>query len=1837
MSTYQLEIDGSGAEAGADRIVKSFDAIKAAADRMEGGVSAAAKKASSSFASMQQNARPVSEAAINSIKSLSDAFRNFRAPSDAAVRNAIIFLQGLKSVGSLNLGRVTGLAGLLAAISGYRGPSATAGKNTLSVLNALRFASSYSSPRGLAGTLAALSAFRGPTAAAGRNVMSLLAALNSFKAGPGMAATVRALEKITLAANAARGSLNSLKGSAPSSINIRANTKQAEQGFMSLAKTNGLLQTALYRTQTAWNALGGILAGRVVVNAINDIIQIKAQLEAATGSAKEAAYQFDFLIGFANKLGLEIVSTAKSYGFFLGSIKGTSMTMAEAKDVFTGFSTAARALQLSTADVDGVFRALGQMMSKGKIQAEELRGQLGDRLPGAFTRFAVALKMVKPGELDQALKKGAVSGEKMKRAIIDVANSLQVEFAGSAEKMSNTIEGAFNRLRNSFTMAASGLGSSGLNDGIIKITDSLRKLLESKALGTAMSALGSAFKFLGDNINLVGAIILGSAITSTIKWLSTLTLAQGAVGALTAVMKPSMTTMEAMAAGLGSIGTQGTSVIGVFKSLWALLLANPWIAVAAAITAAIVILSQFNDKIEEANDLVRQSANASNIAADAETVMEQKLAATNGTLTIQAQKLREVISLKLQANMATLSSGVDVRPSGWTMGGHTLFSAPASDYNKINFEGGRVTVGGTIIKDPTTARALRNVLTPTGELQAPQNSNQAAIMYKNLGVLEMIQKAEGDNSPLKEITGKMSAYLDNAAQLGRLGTNRFSDFAKNVDRNATILHSQRTPGIMGGAPAQTGKKKKHGKTAAEKAQDDINAAIDQAMNGITDLETRAKSVSESISALLSGSFDKAGAAAHNAAVDQEKSFEDAIKGPENKIKGVLQLAHQLGLDVSGKTVAEQYQSAKEAVIGYMEQRQKASAEAKADQKVATDIVGLRADNEAQKGYIDLLNVKGTTMAAANRQLEIQNMLEGTSLENRPKLRAELEKELALRDQLKRSLEATNAQRDFENQQALDRALSPMYKSGMKSEDIDYYKEMLQYRQELIDNDWTGDELRKQVNLKAATLNEARAMKQLTDQYEKANQTAADMADAIVGGFRDGIDAGNNFLDIFKNIFKQLSKIILDFVLYNPMKQWLQQSLSQVLAPQATAGFGGIGTPGTGTTNSYASGQGLIGSVVNSVMGNVLNGGGLSPPGTVAGGRLRYDQNGDLVANSAGAGSTVGDAIIVTGSRLGGSRVDTNAPIPAAGGSRQLSMFTNITNTLSAAKDGMKAFGNFLKTGKGASAGISGAIGAAGTAFAAYQIGSQIGKSVTKALGIKGRAGNVVSGAMGGAAAGFVLGGPVGAAVGAVIGGVIGLFKKVPKLPSSFGNVRVDNTGTARVGATGTYGPADAAIGKSAASSGASLFNQFALQYGAQLKPGNFGTFGQATWKIPGPNNNDQYFYSLTGNMSKGKPTGVMGRDWFRSTDQSEVQAWALIHQANRGMITGLTDTLKTIFKNTKASNMDQLQSDLQIGQAYDEFVKGSFALPDVLTKIRDLNEAFYKLKQQAASLGLSEDKLSKARGRLMDQMKSDFNYQINQGILGYTNPAQAAYNDLVKEYHDAVQTAMAVGGDLNAVEDYYGRKRADLAKKWADTATNGLVSAAKDLYDQLTASSSSPLNATTILGNSRDLYSGLIGQFNVGDFSNVDKLSTYAQNYLDAARTMYGSSTDYFDIFKQVTDQLALYESPGGSGIPGGVGTAPDLPSLDDMVQEINQQSLEMIDAMGIVGQAVVEGSVNIVDAINNLAIALGQKIPVTTPTGPTSGGTGVGSTGGTGGTSSVYGSSGPSTSLVDRNNVKML
>jgi tape measure domain-containing protein len=1820
MSTYELGIDGSGAEAGAQRIVKSFDAIKAAADRMEGGVSAAAKKASSSFADMQRNARPVSDAAIRSLKALSSVFAGFRAPSDAAVRNTIIFLQGLKSVGTLNLGRVTGLASLLATISGYRGPSPTAGKNTLAVLNALRFVSTFSMPRGLVQMLAALSTFKGPSVAAGRNVSALLTALNNFKAGPGLAAAVRALEKIVVAANSARTSLNSLRGAAPNTITVKANTAAANKGLLELTKTSNFLQTALLRTQTAWNALGGILAGRAIIKAANDLIQISAQLEAATGSAIQAKIQFDFVRSYAEKMGLDVRTAANSFGFFLGSVKGTNLTLKESREIFAGFSTAARALQLSTADVDGVFRALGQMMSKGKIQAEELRGQLGDRLPGAFARFAVALHMTKPGELDQALKKGTISADVMKKAIIDVAHTLEIEFAGSADKMSKTVEAAFNRLKNAFTFASGDFGRNGLNQALIQLMDTATKLLQSNALNKLLSVVAQALKILGDNIDLVVTALGAYALGATLKWASAL-LRLGTIINMTAAAAKGWTAIQ-MAAGFGSIASAATSAVGPIGTILNLLKANAWYVVAAAVVALAVALDQL---AQAGHSTTEEVVRHTGSLADAEAVVEQ----------YRVNILKNADALDTEAASFRAATVAAMGHARFMMN-TTKFEQTSGHYLNTDFFAGRggspiisrKSINGEVV--PNNLLDIANQVTANGTYVSARNATDYQRRVQLVNRLNAMSPEPG--SVGDKLRQQMLADIQNAMDIEKSGASTLGFSPSEINnRIAKGWEQQRAAGEgITGTPIAKTKKKSHKKSAAEIAQDDINNAIDQAMNGMTDLEGRAKSTSESIDKLLSGSFDKVGAAAHIAAVDQEKSFEDAIKGPENKIKGVLQLAKQLGVEVSGDTEADRYNNAKEAIIGYMEARQKAAAEAKADEKVATDILAQKQDNQIQSDAINLLQQRGKSQAEVNRYIEIETALVGVSADRREEEYAKLKKELEIRDQLKLSMQAVNEQRELENKQSAAAILAPMYQHGARQEDIDYMRELVGYAQELADAGADPATLNNMVATRAAALNLDRVMKDLSDHYEQARQTAGDMADAIVGGFRDGLQAGDSFLDMFKNIFKQISKIIMDFVLFNPLKQWLQQVLTQTLAPNATAGFGGVGTP-AGTVNSYSTGNGLLGAL-NTVLGGFSGRQqgyfqDVNPRNApVSGGRGYFDSNGELVFPNYS--SPNGD-VVVTGSRQSGVIPGINpAVIPPP--AKQASFFSNFMRTMDQSRAAFGTFTSWVKGGMpagGAGDAISGALGAAGTAFAMYQTGNMIGKSVAKALGGGFRTQAVAGGITGGAAAGYSLGGPVGAAIGAVVGGVLGFLKKKPQIPSSFGAVKVGDNGVAIVGTTGTHGNADAKVGQAAAQAGASLFNDFAATYGGYLSAGNYGTFGKREYDPAGPGNKGMYsFWSSRGVNGNGKPAGTMGVDYIYGTD-SEVQAFALLKQIREGMIKGLSDTILTVAKNTKATTMEALQSDLGIGQAYDQFIKGSFTLTDVASKISDLNEAFNKLKAQATVLGLSEDKLVKARQRMMNTMKEEFNFNIQQGILGYTNPALAAFNQLQKEYHDAVESAMAVGGDLVAVEDLYGRKRADLAKQWADIATNGLASAAQDLYNSLTASGNSPLNTQTVFSNARDLYTGLTSQFLSGDFSHVDQLSTFAQNYLDAARQMYGSSTDYFDIFKQVTDQLAMYEN--GSGLPGTTGGPPELPGLDDMVQEINDQSLEMIDAMGLVGQAVVEGSTNVVDAINNLAIALGQKIPATTttttstPTGPTSGGTGVSSTGGTYGSTGVMDSGG--------------
>lgn len=1810
MSTYQLEIDGSSAESGANRIVKSFDNIKAAADRMEGGVSAAAKRAVASFNSLT-NARPVSQAAIDSLKSLSSAMSTFKGPSRASVDNTVSFLTALKAVGAINVGSGRALGSFLSVLSGYKGPSPTAGKNTQSLLRSLQGFTGLGTgaTRGLAATLTALSGFKGPSISGARNTKALLDALAKFTPPAGLASTARAFINLAQAAERASGAVGRLRAVATGTTTINVNTRKAQNNLADLTRQHGLLQTSILRTQTAMHALGGVLGAKFIIQAANDIIRIQAQLEAATGSVQQARVQFAFLRDTAEKMGLEFVNLSRSYGFFLGSIKGTNVTFEEARQVFVGFSTAARALQLSTSDVDGVFRALGQIMSKGKLQAEELRGQLGDRLPGAFVRFARALDLTKPGQLDDALKKGAISGDKLKKAIIEVASTLEIEFAASADKMSKTVDAAFNRLRNAFTFASADLGNSGLNEGLINITDALTKFIKSEGLGATLRILGRGFKFLGDNIEFVASILGGVALAATIKFTLASLRLNGVLLALTGTNVAKTMTVYARALSISAVSSN--ALTASTKRLTAAMLRNPFVLIGAAIAGLIYVIIQLRKKQDEARESLNKVSGAQEYGANILDAYTARLADNTAKLDRNTQALRDQALAQLQLNQLKAQQ-VDFGVSGQRVQTGQVYGARVEQTgSSFDSRTGAMSQGGL---RTTQLRANRSgiVIRYKGQIIR----GQAAEALTGLGTFD-----QGGNFRLRDYAANEQEFRRGALALGqgqyvaqnmsgpggdllRDVISRASESQQNVRNRARFkdptlrfdpekvlgnVYGQNweggvtPPGLSGEPVEKPGKKDRSAEAAARADEQDIRRAL----NSLRDLRREISAAEAAIASLSDGSTDVVAAQARAAAVAKVDNFEDSFQTVSRAQAGLVKLAGRMkaegyldaGVDISS------YERAKEAVTSYTAALEESSARRKLDLQVAENTNSLEKENSARQKLVERITEGGVALQRANISLEVEKALIGTSTEGYNARAKALRAQIELREQLNRAEASAEAIREARQESQLNKELTPLYARGATEKEIDYYRELLEFRNKLINDGYYGAELQGRVRLQQALMDERLVMQDVQKEYEKLRQLAQDQADAIVGSFRDGIESGQSFLKTFKNIFTELKNIILDFVLYNPLKEFLSNMfLQQGAATYGNSAASRMPAAGMNTRSSFTP-AGLL-----STLGGITSTGstnGSSPVATGGLGGVGSPVGALAIGVAAGMTKALTDAgadqdITVTGYRI--PKYDVNAPISQMP-PEQRSYFGALKGVFDFKTNG-SALKNLGANIKGATKGVatatkdlSSSVGpalqAAGNAFAAYSIGSQVGK----ALGL----GRVGSSTLGGAAAGFSLGGPVGAAIGAVAGLAKGLLFK-PKTPSAYGSVTVSEAGVATGGAGGKYGKGDASVGKAMAAAGASIFNDFAREFDGMLKAGTYGTFGRRQFD---KKSGEQSFYSLSGRLKKGKPVGREGVDWIRGTE-SEVQAFALKNQINRGQVAGLDPSVMTVARNTRATTMEGLQADLSVATAYDEFIRGSFQMSDLAKQVETLNESFRKLRAQSTALGLSEDKLARARDRMVKTLRDDLNFEVNQGILGYENPALAAYNQIVKEYRDTVENAMAVGGDLAAVEKYYGLKRKELAEQAAKEQNNAIRTAAQELLTSLTASSSSPLNAGTVLANSRDRYQGLRRELESGNYANVDKLQTFTQNYLDAARSNFASGTGYFDIFRDVTSFLQTISDVNSTTSGGDV---PALPTLDALVNEIKARNQELVDVQKDVGLAVVEGTGEISHELKDIKALLGQYL----------------------------------------------
>ncbi|WP_089666100.1 tape measure protein [Escherichia coli] len=248
---------------------------------------------------------------------------------------------------------------------------------------------------------------------------------------------------------------------------------------------NNLASNAIKLSGAFYSVMGALNAYKAIMNA--GLKRDSAQRAAKFVLGDKASEAETFIRGLADKTGLNISEGLSSYAKFAAGAQG-SMSQEQTQELFGNATAMSRLMGLSNDELNGILKAFEQMASKGKIQAEELRGQLGDRMAGAFKLFAEALGMTAT-ELDKAMKDGKIlSSDTLPKVAKQMG--LMIDKAGGWAEVAKSTQTALGKLANNW------------DDTMVKIfsgsQDELNGFLSS--MSSLLSEMGMSSSIAGDAI-----------------------------------------------------------------------------------------------------------------------------------------------------------------------------------------------------------------------------------------------------------------------------------------------------------------------------------------------------------------------------------------------------------------------------------------------------------------------------------------------------------------------------------------------------------------------------------------------------------------------------------------------------------------------------------------------------------------------------------------------------------------------------------------------------------------------------------------------------------------------------------------------------------------------------------------------------------------------------------------------------------------------------------------------------------------------------------------------------------------------------------------------------------------------------------------------------------------------------------------------------------------------------------------------------------------------------------------------------------------------------------------
>jgi tape measure domain-containing protein len=229
---------------------------------------------------------------------------------------------------------------------------------------------------------------------------------------------------------------------------------------------------------------------------------------AIDGSAKAANTTLAFLFSTAQRVGVDFTTVADAFRRLDAAARTTSLAGEGVRHAFEGILSGARVLGVSSTQVSNAIVALEQILTKGRLSAEEYRRQLGNAIPNALQLMAQGLG-VTTRALEDMIAQGVVPAELAVVAFGDAMRRLGEQAGPAVDRVSST----FARLKNEMTAWFTALGDA-INTqldpflkGLISISEKLREIFGIRAPGQQAQAVPAVTPMPGSTPQALAALI----------------------------------------------------------------------------------------------------------------------------------------------------------------------------------------------------------------------------------------------------------------------------------------------------------------------------------------------------------------------------------------------------------------------------------------------------------------------------------------------------------------------------------------------------------------------------------------------------------------------------------------------------------------------------------------------------------------------------------------------------------------------------------------------------------------------------------------------------------------------------------------------------------------------------------------------------------------------------------------------------------------------------------------------------------------------------------------------------------------------------------------------------------------------------------------------------------------------------------------------------------------------------------------------------------------------------------------------------------------------------------